>query len=84
MELRYLRDVNRREVDFVVLKDRKPVYAVECKAGEKQLSPHIPYFLERTGIPKFYQVHLGTARRTPMDNVEILPFSEFCKKEKLA
>lgn len=79
MELRFLRDVDKREVDFVVIKDRKPIFAVECKSGERALSPHIPYFKDRTSIPKFYQVHLGSAHRAPMDGVEILPFSEFCR-----
>ena len=35
MELWYLRDTDKREVDFVVLKDSKPAFAVECKSGEK-------------------------------------------------
>jgi uncharacterized protein len=35
MELRYLRDTDKREVDFVVLRDRRPLFAVECKSGEK-------------------------------------------------
>jgi len=83
MELRYLRDTDGREVDFVVLKDKKPIFAVECKTGEKQLSPHIPYFMTRTTIPKFYQVHLGSLQRSPSDKIEILPFQEFCRKEKL-
>ena len=42
------RDVDKRKVDFVVLRDRKPLFAVECKTGEKALSPHIPYFKART------------------------------------
>lgn len=42
MELRYLRDADLRELDFVVLKDKKPLFAVECKTGERGLSPHIP------------------------------------------
>ena len=83
MELRFLRDVHKREIDFVVLKDKKPLFAVECKSGEKNLSPHIPYFLERTSIPMFYQVHSGTTHRAPMKRVEILPFQEFCKKESI-
>ena len=83
MELRFLRDVYKREVDFVVLKDKKPLFAVECKTGEKQLSPHIPYFMERSPIPKFYQVHLGTSHRAPRDGVEIIPFLEFCRKENI-
>ena len=37
MELRHLRDTDKREVDFVVLKDGKPVFAVECKSGEKAI-----------------------------------------------
>lgn len=35
MELRFLRDNDKREVDFVVLKDKKPLFVVECKTGKK-------------------------------------------------
>ncbi len=83
MELQFLRDIDKREIDFVVTKDRKPIFAVECKTGEKNLSPHLLYFKKRTKIPKFYQVHLGTAHRSLADDIEILPFAEFCKAEKL-
>lgn len=83
MELRFLRDVDRREIDFVVVKDRKPLFAVECKAGERSLSPHIPYFAARTAIPRFYQVHRGASHRSPMPNVWLLPFSELCRRERL-
>ena len=38
MELRYIRDTDKREVDFVVLKEGKPEFAVECKLGEKAIS----------------------------------------------
>ncbi|MGB6340073.1 MAG: ATP-binding protein [Candidatus Aminicenantaceae bacterium] len=37
MELRFLRDTDKREIDFVVLKDRKPMFAVECKTGDKDV-----------------------------------------------
>ena len=33
MELRFIRDTDRREVDFVVLRDGQPEFAVECKTG---------------------------------------------------
>lgn len=58
MELRYLRDTDKREVDFVVIKNKKPLFAVECKLNDINISPHIRYFLERTKIPAFYQVHM--------------------------
>lgn len=59
MELRFLRDAQKREIDFVVLCDRKPEFAVECKSGDQSLSRNISYFAARTPIPKFYQVHAG-------------------------
>jgi predicted AAA+ superfamily ATPase len=83
MELRFLRDTDKREIDFVVLRDRKPIFAVECKTGEKNLSPHIKYFEARTPIPKFYQVHLGTTHRTISPKIVMLPFETFCEMEPL-
>jgi len=79
MELRFIRDTDKREIDFVVLQDKKPLFAVECKTGEKQLSPAIPYFRDRTDIPAFYQVHLG--EKDVLNNgIRIMPFVKFCKE----
>jgi hypothetical protein len=41
MELRFIRDTDRREVDFVVLQNTKPLFAVECKTGERTVNPAI-------------------------------------------
>jgi len=43
MELRYLRDTDRREVDFVVLRGGRPQFAVECKTGQRAISPAVRY-----------------------------------------
>jgi predicted AAA+ superfamily ATPase len=78
MELRFIRDAVGREVDFVVLKNRKPVFAVECKLGERGLSSQISYFAQRSNIPKFYQVHLGeTDVEFSEHRARVLPFSRF-------
>ena len=82
MELRYLRDTDRREVDFVVLKDRKPLFAVECKTGEKAVSPALRYFSERTPIPRFYQAHLGE-RHFSTGRITVLPFVRLCRELEL-
>lgn len=79
MELRFLRDTDRREIDFVVLKDRKPAFAVECKSGDRGLSPAIRYFAERTSIPRFFQVHLGD-RHFEAEGATVLPFRTFCRE----
>jgi uncharacterized protein len=80
MELRFLRDTDRREVDFVIMKNKKPLFAVECKTGEKQISKSIHYFNERLQIPMFYQVHLGQKDYKVNSNVRVLPFIKFCKE----
>ena len=80
MDLQYLRDRDGREVDFLVLKDKKPLFAVECKASDQNLSKAIAYFKERTNIPEFYQVHLGTKDIGRADiKGRSLPFWKFCQ-----
>jgi len=79
MELRFLRDTDAREVDFVVLENRRPLFAVEVKTGERAVGPAVRYFKQRTGIPHWYQVHLG-AKDASVDGVRILPFATLCRE----
>jgi len=82
MELRYIRDIQGREVDFVVLRDGEPMFAVECKSGDSSVSKSVYYFRDRLNIPKFYQVHFK--EKTFSDgNITVLPFSDFCKLENI-
>ena len=62
MELRYLRDTDKREVDFVVLKDGAPLFAVECKTGEARPSASAIYFKERNSHPLFLSSPLRSKR----------------------
>jgi uncharacterized protein len=81
MELRYLRDTDKREIDFVVLRDGSPEFAVECKSGERAASSACRYFRERTDIPRFYQVHLGERDFGHAESgTRVLPFRAFCKE----
>lgn len=81
MELRFIRDTDGREIDFVVLQEKKPLFAVECKSGEKQPSPHLAYFRQRTSIPRFYQVHLGSGDSGSAEkSSRVLPFHVFCQE----
>ncbi len=79
MELRYLRDRDRREVDFVVLKNKRPLFAVECKTGEAAVGSGLRYFAARTPIPKFYQTHLGS-KHYESGNITVLPFARLCEE----
>ena len=82
MELRFIRDFDRREIDFVVLRDRHPAFAVECKTGSKSPKRTIDYFRERTDIPEFYQVHTND-RDYISNGTRVLPFTTFCREKRL-
>jgi len=79
MDLRFIRDTDKREVDFVVLKEVRPMFAVECKSGEKNINPSLFYFMERTSIPKFYQVHQGR-KDYEKNGVRVIPVHTFCNE----
>ena len=46
-ELRYFRDVDKREVDFVIIEDNTPVHFIECKSSGKAQSPSLRYLKVR-------------------------------------
>ncbi len=47
LELRYFRDTDGREVDFVVVERRSPVLFVECKWGDQEIDRGLRYLKER-------------------------------------
>ena len=55
-ELRYLRDKQKREVDFLIVRDRKPWFLVEAKLADTRLSPSLVYFQGQTKAPHAFQV----------------------------
>ena len=78
MTLCYLRDKSKREVDFVVLKNRQPLFAVESKTNDDDISKHISYFAARTEIPVFFQVHQGVRDyEVSKSRTRVLPFTTF-------
>ena len=56
-QLCYLRDREKREVDFLVVVGGKPWFACEAKVNDTMISPHLRYFNERLNIPFCYQVN---------------------------
>ena len=47
MELRYFRDIDKREIDFVLMEDGKPIHFIECKKKYKGKNIELRYLKER-------------------------------------
>ncbi len=60
-ELRYLRDTAKREVDFVVVRDRKPWFLVEVKKSDTRLSPALAHFQDQLRAPHAFHAVLDLA-----------------------
>jgi len=80
LELRFFRDVDRREVDFVVTENRKPVLLVECKLQDRGLDPGLRYLKKRFPDAEAVQVALTGARdyRTP-EGIRGMPALDFLR-----
>lgn len=56
-KLHFLRDKDQREVDFLVVKNKKPWFLVEAKtSGDRNISKSLYHFQEETGAPHAFQV----------------------------
>lgn len=65
-ELCYIRDKNRREVDFLVVKDGRPWILVESKTQSRVLSSALQDFQRKLNVPYAFQV-LFEAPYEPID-----------------
>lgn len=54
-DLRYLRDKEKREVDFIVIRDGRPWFLVEVKQANEKLSPVLGVMQHETGAPHAFQ-----------------------------
>lgn len=57
-ELRFFKDSENREVDFVVIKNRKPISFIEVKTSGREISPHLIYLKRKYPDVKSYQLHM--------------------------
>lgn len=62
-ELYYLRDQDRREVDFMICKNLKPVALVEAKSSESNFPTPLNYYVEKLGIPGYVLYPKGSTRQ---------------------
>ena len=77
-ELRFFRDVEGREVDFVQMKAGKPVRFVECKVADTDVSPALLYL--RRKFPTVEAVQILSTRgvdRLGRDGIRLVSADRF-------
>ena len=76
-ELRYIRDREKREVDFVLVKDSDPVALFEAKVGGSTIDKSGRYFCERLNVPLFQVVLKSRKVEEFPGRCFIIPASDF-------
>jgi predicted AAA+ superfamily ATPase len=82
LDLRYFRDPEGHEVDFIILRKKQPWIAIEVKSSEQEISTSYKYFLNRVQMPFAYQIHLKSDVDSRLPNinqsrVRIMPVAKF-------
>ena len=74
LELRYFRDVDGREVDFVVTDRRQPILMVEAKLGDTAVDPSLRYLKTKFPDCPAWQLHAeGTKDYQSAEGIRVAP-----------
>ncbi|KAA3612513.1 MAG: ATP-binding protein [Calditrichaeota bacterium] len=79
-ELRYFRDIDGREVDFVVLEDGLPIKFIECKWNDAGISKGLKYLKARFLNTESWQISaIGKKDYLSKEQIRVCPATIFLK-----
>ena len=81
LELRYFRDVDGREVDFVVVEGRRPTHLVECKWADAPVDRGLRYLRQRFPQCEAWQLSaIGTKDFVSPEGIRVSPALELLRR----
>ena len=80
VDLRYFRDTDGREVDFVVTEQNRPLWMIECKLGDTDVDRGIRYLHARFPGAQAWQISArGVKHYQTPDGIRVAPAMEFLR-----
>jgi len=81
LELRYFRDIDGREVDFVITRNRIPILCVECKWDDRDIDPSLTYLKNKFPNIEAYQISaVGKKDYESTNGIRVLPALAFLQR----
>ena len=81
LELRFFRDVDGREVDFVVLEDRRPIQFVECKLADRDIDRGLRYLKTRFPGAEALQIAMSGERDfVSAAGIRVIPALDYLRR----
>lgn len=80
IELRYFRDIDRREVDFVIVRGLTPIQLIEVKWNDAEINPALRYLKVRFPNVEAWQISaVGVKDYVSADGIRVCPARLFLK-----
>ena len=78
-ELCFVKDKEKREVDFLITRDKKPWMLIECKSQSKNISPHLLYYSTKLKTPFNFQLIETTTydKKHRLQNIRVMGYEKF-------
>lgn len=81
-DLRFFKNTDNKEIDFVILKKNKPWFCVEVKTRAQEYQKQMKYFMTRAGVNYGFQLHLigdedYEDRSIPGSKIRVMPLWKF-------
>ncbi|MCP4652020.1 MAG: ATP-binding protein [Candidatus Omnitrophica bacterium] len=80
LELRYFRNMDGQEVDFVITEDKQPILLIECKLTDTKISRPLKYLKSRFPKSKAWQIHAsGSKDYQTFEGIRVCPALAFLR-----
>lgn len=80
LDLRYFRDIDGREVDFIVTDKGQPIFAIECKWADAEISSGLKYFKQRFPECTAWQLSMvGNKDYISKEQIQVCPAVKFLR-----
>ena len=78
-DLFFVRDKEKREVDFLITRDKKPWMLIECKSQSKNLSPHLLYYKDQLKTLLNFQLVTDEKhdKKYRIQNIRVMGYEKF-------
>lgn len=81
-ELNYIRERNgNHEVDFVIIKNRKPILLIEVKISDTVRSKSLYYFMERLNVKHSVQLVMADIKESLRDGIFVVSASKWLSRK---
>lgn len=77
INLHYIKDKTKKEVDFLTVKEKRLEYLIEVKTSDEQLSPSLRYYSEKLKPQKAIQLVQHLKREQQIHGIELLDAAQW-------